>query len=107
MNFNTLTQEELDRVWNEYHELAFGLKLTYRETEPLERFKDYIGNRFCGSDGYRLGISGWEHTKLRIKVDVDGHMIFNISPNADKLNKEQKKIIKTLETWAKGLSNRE
>ena len=114
MKLQDLTQDSLNQVHDAYHHIAFpGVDRTRHPDcphEDIRKVQEAVEKGWLRifEDGWRFGILGWPHTKLRMHVEADGTLKFSISPNADltgprKLNTKQKPIIKKLQSWAETL----
>ena len=104
MKIDDLTQEKLDKIWKSYNEIAFPGYVFRINIPRLEDFKNYLTSVY-GCEGYRLGIRGFMHTKLKMVLENDGTLRFWIYENTkeDELTKEQRSIIENLKTWANAL----
>ena len=96
MKIEDLTQGDLDIIFSAYHSIAFpyanNLHIIYEDVEKVKRGE-------C-TDGFRFGIEGWPHTKLKLNMMLPLKLIWWIYPNGDKFSKRQKRILKELDKWA-------
>jgi len=97
-----LTQERLDKILDEYHQIAFGGYSSF--------IKIYLENVFemfrtMGHAELRLGILGWPHTKLYFHIEGP-NLTLSIHPNWDKPTRKQRSVVKKLEVWAAAITER-
>ena len=107
MNIKTLTQIELDQLLCDYNKLAYPNNEAFVFSFDVERIKrDYKAayNDVSILDGFRLGVEGWAHTKLRPIISADGQIRWRIIHNADKLTRKQEKIIENIKHYLDGLN---
>ena len=97
-----LTQEKLNKILDEYHQIAFGGYSSF-----IRVYLDNVFEMFkvMGRAELRLGILGWPHTKLYFRA-CGSYLELSIHPNWDKPTRKQRSIVKKLEEWTAGINEK-